>query len=291
MAPKDLLVSVDRTSAGEGRMRLACALARRWQAHLCAVHPLFSETLPAESPQFIDYGPVAAPGSGISVHPPGLAIAAINRAAERDEAAQNLFEEEIRANGIAGEWRFVEGGAEVIELARSVDLAILGQVAGEDPVEGAARFRPEEVMMEAGCPTLVVPYAGTFTAVGRRVLIAWDGTREAIRALRDALPLIEGAEAVTLLHVAAHESALGEIRPALDRALGHLQHHGIAARAEETVKGDLAVSDVLLSRAADFSADLIVAGLYHHSPLREAVLGGVSRELLAHMTVPVLLSR
>ena len=291
MAPKDLLVSVDRTSAGEGRLRLAFALARKWQAHLCAVHPRFTQTLPAESPQFIDYGPVAAPGSGISVHPPGLAIAAINRAAERDEAAQNLFEDELRASGIEGEWQFVEGGAEVIELARSVDLAILGQVAGEEPVVGAARFQPEEIMMSAGCPTLVVPYAGTFETVGRRVLVAWDGTREAIRATRDALPLMEGAQAVTLIHVAAHDSALGATRPALDRALGHLRHHGIAAQAEETVRGGLAVSDVLLSRAADFADYLIVAGLYHHSPLREAVLGGVSRELLAHMTVPVLLSR
>jgi nucleotide-binding universal stress UspA family protein len=70
----------------------------------------------------------------------------------------------------------------------------------------------------------------------------------------------------------------------------HLQRHGIAARAEETLHGDLRISDVLLSRAADLAADLLVAGAYHHSQLREALVGGVSRELLDHMTVPVLMS-
>jgi nucleotide-binding universal stress UspA family protein len=70
----------------------------------------------------------------------------------------------------------------------------------------------------------------------------------------------------------------------------HLQRHGIPARAEETLQGDLRISDVLLSRAADLAVDLLVAGAYHHSQLREALVGGVSRELLDHMTVPVLMS-
>ena len=144
--------------------------------------------------------------------------------------------------------------------------------------------------MAAGRPVLIVPYAGAFETVGKRALIAWDGTREANRALNDALPLLADAETVSVVFVGSRERDLEQHRAALGRAVHHLRQHGIEADPEETLRGDLAVSDILLSRAADLAADLIVAGGYHHSQLREALLGGVSRELLDHMTVPVLMS-
>ena len=78
--------------------------------------------------------------------------------------------------------------------------------------------------------------------------------------------------------------------PGLDRIVRHLERHGITVRAEQILQRDLPVSDVLLSRAADLDADLTIAGAYHHSQFREALLGGVSRELLEHMTAPVLMS-
>ena len=137
---------------------------------------------------------------------------------------------------------------------------------------------------------LVVPYAGGFAAVGRRVLIAWDGTREASRALHDALPLLVGAEMVTVMTVHRRETDHESGRLSHERVVRHLARHGIAARTEEAVGNDVPVSDLLLSRAADLDVDLLVAGAYHHSQFREALLGGVSRELLDHMTVPVLMS-
>ncbi len=136
----------------------------------------------------------------------------------------------------------------------------------------------------------MVPYAGSFPSVGKRVLIAWDGTREATRAAHDALPLIAAAEAVTVVSVAGRESDLEQQHPSLDRIVRHLERHGLVVRKEEDVQAGLPVCDLLLSLASDIEADLIVAGAYHHSRLREAVLGGVSRELLDHMTVPVLMS-
>jgi nucleotide-binding universal stress UspA family protein len=135
-----------------------------------------------------------------------------------------------------------------------------------------------------------LPYAGTFSSVGKRVLVAWDGTREATRAVHDALPLIAAAEAVTVVSVASRESDFERLHRSLERIVRHLERHGLAARAEEDVKTGMTVSDALLSRAIDLDADLIVAGAYHHSKFREALLGGVSRELLDHMTVPVLMS-
>jgi hypothetical protein len=97
-------------------------------------------------------------------------------------------------------------------------------------------------------------------------------------------------QTATVVFVGSHERDLTQHRPELDRVVHHVHHHGVAANPEETLRGGLAVSDILLSRAADLAADMIVSGGYHHSPLREALLGGVSRELFQHMTVPALMS-
>jgi nucleotide-binding universal stress UspA family protein len=174
-------------------------------------------------------------------------------------------------------------------LAGAVDLAVLGQYPGDDS-DGETWLRPDHIVTATGRPVLIVPYAGTFECVGRRVLIAWDGTREANRALHDALPLIGNAEAVTVMHVAAGEADLDHDRSRLERIVRHLGRHGVEAKLEESLGGDIPVGDILLSRAADLGADMIVAGGYHHAHLRETLLGGVSRDLLDHMTVPVLMS-
>jgi nucleotide-binding universal stress UspA family protein len=107
---------------------------------------------------------------------------------------------------------------------------------------------------------------------------------------RDALPLIGGAEAVTIMHVGTEQADLDRDRPSLERIVSHLARHGIEAQAEESLHPAVSVRNALLSRAADLGADMIVAGAYHHSRLRESLLGGVSRDLLDHMTMPVLLS-
>jgi nucleotide-binding universal stress UspA family protein len=92
------------------------------------------------------------------------------------------------------------------------------------------------------------------------------------------------------MYIGTREKQLERAQPTLDRLVDHLQRHAIKASGRATLGGDVPISDLLLSRAADLDADMIVAGAYHHSPIREALLGGVSRELLRHMTVPVLMS-
>jgi nucleotide-binding universal stress UspA family protein len=177
---------------------------------------------------------------------------------------------------------------DLMALLPAADLVIFGQAAPDYRLPTG--FRPEDIIVGGGRPVLVVPYAGEFAVIGRRVLIAWDGTREASRALHDALPLIAKAEAVTVMTVHAREADLDKSRPSLHRVVRHLERHGIAARTEEAVRGDVPVADLLLSRAADLDVDLMVTGAYHHSQFREALLGGVSRDLLDHMTVPVLMA-
>jgi nucleotide-binding universal stress UspA family protein len=295
MALKDILVGIDPSTAGEGQLRLALNLVRAHQAHITACYVMPKEHA---APSPILPGVPVNPGPGVLIAPEtgGTAgdaspapVLPSSREAERAEQAEELFRTELRAHGVGGEWHLLSPGeiAVFIGLAKSFDLTILGQLSPEIRPTG---FRPDEIIIATGRPVLVVPYAGKFDVVGRRALVAWDGTREAARAANDALPLLENAEAVTVMLVGARETALAEQRPSIERMAHHLQRHGIPARTEETLQGDLRISDVLLSRAADLGADLLVAGAYHHSQLREALVGGVSRDLLDHMTVPVLMS-
>jgi nucleotide-binding universal stress UspA family protein len=238
-------------------------------------------------------GPVSPEGARAIGGQPISAItpAQVLRDAERADAVEQRFREELPVRALDGEWHMLGHTdlAELIQLAKATDLVILGQYPGDDS-DDVTWLRPDDLMIDCGRPVLVVPYAGTFESVGRRVLVAWDGTREANRALHDALPLIGGAEVVTVVHVGAQQTDLDRDRPWLERTVRHLGRHGIKAQPNETPRGGIPISDVLLSRAADLGADMIVAGAYHHSHLRESLLGGVSRDLLAHMTVPVLMS-
>jgi nucleotide-binding universal stress UspA family protein len=270
MALSDILVCLDSSEAGENRLKLAVRLAREHGAHLIAVYELSNGDGPLFEPR-------AVAGNG-------------SRGAQTAEDAEERFRGALRLNGITGDWHQIERGdtAELAELSKTVDLSILGQFSRD--ARNGTRFRPDDVAIACGRPLLIVPYAGDFVTVGEHVLIAWDDTREATRALNDALPLLSAAKAVTVMTVIAKEKELDRVRFPLQRVIGHLERHGVPARGEESLRGDLAISDLLLSRAADLGADMLVAGAFHHSQLREALVGGVSRDLLRHMTVPVLMS-
>jgi nucleotide-binding universal stress UspA family protein len=296
MAVKDILVGVDPSTAGEARLKLALNLVRAHQAHISACYVMREEQGAPVSP--ILPGVPVNPGPGILVAPEVAATVGdpastpalpASREVDPAERVEELFRTELQAHGLSGEWhRFWPGEtAFFIDLAKSFDLTILGQLS---PGTQSTGFRPDEIVIATGRPVLVVPYVGTLDGIGRRALVAWDGTREAARAANDALPLLENAQAVAVIFVGARETALAEHRLSIERMAHHLQRHGIPARAEETLQGDLRISDVLLSRAADLAADLLVAGAYHHSQLREALVGGVSRDLFDHMTVPMLMS-
>jgi nucleotide-binding universal stress UspA family protein len=270
MALSDILVCLDSSEAGENRLKLAVRLAREQGAHLVAVYELPDGDGPLFEPR---------DGAGNGA-----------RGAQRAEDVEERFRSSLRVNNITGDWHLIERGdtAELAELSKTVDLAIVGQFSRD--VYNGTRLRPDEVAMACGRPLLIVPYVGDFVSVGEHVLIAWDDTREATRALNDALPLLSAAKVVTVMTVIAKEKEFDRVHFPLQRVVGHLERHGVPARAEEAMRGDMAISDLLLSRAADLGADMIVAGAFHHSQLREALVGGVSRDLLRHMTVPVLMS-
>lgn len=279
MALRDILVQLDATEQGRARLRIAADLARQHGAQLIGIHAF---DLPL---------PFAAADAGS-----GMALADLLKRMRDDAAAtaasvEAAFREQLRHDGIDGEWRLVEGPvAERVALhARYADLLVLGQAdpEGEPPADDATI---EAAMFTSGRPILVIPHSGNFTTLGRRVVIGWNGSREATRAVHDALPLIAGAEQVTVLAVNPRSGtvALGD-EPGADIAR-HLARHGLKVTVERTEATEISAGDLLLNRAADLSADLIVTGAYGHSRVREMILGGVTRTLLRHMTVPVLMS-
>ena len=257
-ALRDILVFLDMGSASAERLRLAKNIARDHEACLSAA------LLPDDPPS--EFGRRAMPAETVK---------------------QSLRD---RLLSFEGDWYPLNrvDTAEMISLARTADLIVMGQV--NPYCRPAPEWWPEDIVVACGRPVLMVPYFGSYVQLGRRVLVAWDNSREASRALNDALPLISAAEAVTLMTVANRDTGSERERRTMDRMLQHLERHGINARAEVIPRGSAAISDMLLSRAVDFAVDLIVAGASHHSPLREALVGGVSRNLFQHMTVPVLMS-
>ena len=209
---------------------------------------------------------------------------------KRAEATARAFDAQCKSLGIRAESRIVveEALDAMVEHGRCSDLIVVGQADRNLPRDGGALDFPQQVFLNAGPPVLVVPYAGPFASVGRDVLVAWKGTRESANALRNALPLLRSAQRVSLVEVAeAPDLAAGD--GSLVSAKAWLESHGVKVRAHREL-ALASVGDQLLSRAADIGADLIVCGGYGHSRLREWMLGGVTRHLLDHMTVPVLFS-
>lgn len=278
---KDIVVHVDNGPASEGRVHLACEIARRHRAHLLALYCI--ELLP-----IIRFSPWGDPGYSDFASTENIQHSYRAAALAPAEKIEAIFHAEANRVGINSKWRLVEGiGADsVTRQARYADLVVLGQIDPE--TSSRSSVVPEEVVLSSGRPVLIVPHIGRFESVGRRVLVAWNGSREAARAVGDALPLLLDAEAVAVLSVNAEPGAESE-QPASELT-HHLARHGIEAKATVVVAKDPAVGALLVARAADFGADLIVMGAYGHSRTRELLLGGATRHLLQHMTVPLLMA-
>ncbi len=284
MALKDILVHLDNGARSGVRLDVAAALARRHGAHLTGLGVI---DLPSVDFFYGSAMPFAGTG------PEEVVERMRSDATAAVLPVEQMFHERLHAAGLEGEWRLVEGHlpAVVALHARYADLTVLGQ---------ANRYAPQEnvgidamvanTIMTSGRPVLGVPFAGSFPTVGNRILVAWNATKEAARAVNDALPLLAEASLVTVVAVNPKHGIAGHGDvPAADIVL-HLARHGVRAEAAHTVANDIADGEALLSYAADIGADLVVAGAYGHSRAREMVFGGVTQTLLSEMTVPVLLS-
>jgi nucleotide-binding universal stress UspA family protein len=266
----DLLVHLDSGSRAAERLDLSIALARRHGARLTG---LFAES-----------GSLGQSLVGRRA-PDSMANAA--------REARTRFEAKAAEAGVASRWWQVEPGeyADVVSAAvlccRYVDLAVFGQQQGDDaPVpEGLV----ERVIADSGRPVLVVPSVGHYAEVGRRVLVAWTGSREAARTLHDALPILEQATEVKVLSLQLPTAAVPGGLPRVD-VMEHLRAHGIEATYGRAILAEMGTVDVVLNSASDDGADLTVMGAYglQGGPLSKR--GGTTRAILETMTTPVLLA-
>ena len=206
------------------------------------------------------------------------------------KGAVSRFEAAAKQAGVAAETRILDatfGGAATLfaRIARRFDLAVVGQAQREYGV--SEELMIEGALFESGRPVIVVPYIQKRGLTLERVLACWDGGRTSARAIGDAMPILERARSVDIV-IVAEERKNDEITGA--NMSEHLTRHGIAVNVKRIAKGNLTIEDAILSYAADSGADFMVMGGYGHSRLREFILGGVTRGILATMTVPVFMS-
>lgn len=274
MALKDILVVVDDAEAAAGRVDYAAALASRYDAHLTGLFVTVAPEIPA-------YVMAQLPADARAIQAEG----AKRRAVE----ARELFEQAAGKAGLSSRSQWMHEDGMLTERAalhgRYADLIVAGQSDPESPVAGGVDIA--ELVLSGGRPVLVVPYAFRQERLAEHVLVAWNASREAARAVADAMPILEAATRVSVLAVDPG-GALGDA-PGADIAL-HLARHDIRVEASQMESQGLSPADILLNRASDLSVDMMVMGAYGRSRFRELVLGGVTRDILRHMTVPVLMS-
>lgn len=283
---RSILVHVDETAFCPARLAFAGELAARFDAALAALY-LAPDVV-------ID---PAAPGEATE----GWAALVDARVAEaRRRAEENFAAFRRHRHDVA--WQAMDMAAvkaagglvpALATQARGADLVIVGQSGPGEERSGNPGTIPEELVAIAGRPVLAVPRAGHCPAEGKRVVVAWNDSREAARALADALPFLRRAERVCVITIGDSRPPAGD-RPAsmdaLDLPLAWLSRHGITADGEIMRAEPAEIPDILLARAALLDADLLVMGAYGHGRIREMLLGGVTREVLARLPLPVLLA-
>jgi len=275
MPYKTILVHVDNGKRSAVRLDIACRLAKLSDAHLIGLHALTVVKLPS-------YAMVEGGVQVREFHERMLSDPAV--------AAEALFKQAVKAAGIDKvEWRKSRRDAvdSVPVHGRYADVLVIGQ-PNETDGSGVEPDFAERLLLAAGRPALVIPYAGDFPTVGTRVLVAWNASREATRALTDAIPILREAKQVDVIAFNPKDAPHGEV-PGADIGL-YLARHGIKVSVSQQTADDVDVGNQLLSRAADLDSDLIVMGAYGHSRMKELILGGATRTVLNSMTVPVLMS-
>jgi nucleotide-binding universal stress UspA family protein len=276
---RSLLVLLDHSSACAARTTQAMRLAKDLDCHLVGLAPtdlIDLPTLPDAAASLNEYA--------------ALVWDALRDQAER---AAETFRDACHAAGVRSFEAVIDEANKVESLvrhARCSDLTVLTQADPSAPNFYATKDLVESVVLHSARPTLVLPYAGDFEGIGKRVLVAWNDSREAARAVSDALPMLQRAAQVEVASWSEGASAKDDpLRPQLDALHKWLMWHGVSAQVRVET-GRAGIADAMLSHAADTDADLIVMGAYGHSRWAELVLGGATRGLLASMTVPVLMS-
>lgn len=274
---KDIVANLSLREAPDVAMDFAVSVAVAFNARLTGIAFVYEPIIPVMIDMY-----------GI---PPDVIESQRVESERAAKAAVARLDKAGRDAGLATEAHMLDSAASTApgvfaSLARRFDLSIVGQA---EPDQAALDgLIVEAALFDSGRPMLVVPYIQRNGLRLDRVLLCWDGSRSAARAAADALPFLRRAKVVEVVTVAS-EPAKSDEMPGADIA-HHLARHGVKVELKRIVTAETDVASTILSHAADSSADFLVMGGYGHSRLREFILGGVTREILASMTVPVLMS-
>jgi nucleotide-binding universal stress UspA family protein len=282
MSYKTILVHVDSSSHVNLRIEIAATLAARFDAHLVG--------LALTGVPDIYFDP-------LMLNPVDLAVEPLLKV-PRQRAADALanFEAIARQHGVGStetrleENESVEG---VILQARYCDLVVLGQYDPDDTESITSADFPERVILECAVPVLMVPYGGASTGAGTgtHALLSWNASKQAVHAAHFALPMLERAAQVDVA-VFDPDRLPTAYRAVPDKQiLAWLGRHQVVAKVtRQVIPSDIDIANALLSLARGQGADLLVMGAYGHTRFREIMLGGVTREILRSMTLPVLMA-
>lgn len=279
MTYKTILAVLDTPQDATQITRFGIALASQFSAHLIGCHAETLATVPLIAPMEI---------------PDPAAVQVLQEAAQRETSEVELiFRQHTQNKGVSSEWRsFVcaagYSSTRVMEAARTADLILAAQ---SDPSHADHRADLETFLFESGRPLLLVPFGMTELQPIRRVTIAWNGSREAARAVFDALPLLQSAEIVEIFCVNPPERADKAHVPAGSELAASLTRHGINALVSRQQTAGASAAAAIANRLADNAVDLLVMGGYGHSRWWEMIFGGVTRNILGSMTALTLLSR
>lgn len=278
MGYKTILVHVDDSTHVDERIRIAARIAAIEGAHLIGAAMTGVSRFVYRNTDLNENDPNIGPHMEL--------------VRERARSALAAFEPKIKSLGVTSyEQRLIDddAGSGLTLQASYSDLVVVGQTDPEEISPAKMPELPAYVVMNAGRPVLIVPYAGHFDNLAGNVLIAWDGSTQATRAVTSAIPLLKRATIakVVIFNADANPGIHGE-QPGADIAL-YLARHNVNVEVLQK-KTVLDIGNALLSLVADESADLLVMGGYGHSRFREVLLGGATRTILASMTVPVLMS-
>jgi nucleotide-binding universal stress UspA family protein len=273
---KDIVVNLTGDAPQEFAADYAISLARLFDAHIAGIGFIYEPVIP---------------GTVMGGIPTDLIEAQREENTQAAKVATNRFEAAARAAGLSAEVRLLDasvaGAADLFgRIARRFDLAVVGQAR---PREGASEeLLIEGALFESGRPVVVVPYVQTQGVTLDRVLVCWDGSRPATRAIADALPFLRRAKAIDIVAVSGERGKGSELVGT--NMARHLARHGLQVELKRLSAGKVDVPAAITAHAVQTGADFMVMGGYGHSRLREFILGGVTRTVLTSSTIPVLMS-
>jgi nucleotide-binding universal stress UspA family protein len=288
MPLRDIFLHADEGPDFKARLEVAVDLAATHRAHLTAV---YVPVLPRDTARARRGAHLAMPAPVLVVegaarrrtNPADLKLAnAYERVREMSDRTKEVFERQAERAGVAHQWVYDE--ADLLEAlalhARFCDVLVITQPEATD--------ESRRMVLALGLPILMLPANSPFPRIGRRILIAWDRSPVALRAVNNARPFLREAEEVKVLSVGLEPIYRGAISGS--GIIEHLTRHDIKASRLRVEAGGARLSDVILSTAAKEKSDLIVMGAFGKRGVRERMLGGVTSTVIADTTIPLLLS-